>query len=41
MEKDYRGSTKFTEEQMNIYDIPYSYRDFCVDSYMNFLICMR
>ncbi|EAS01641.1 hypothetical protein TTHERM_00933300 (macronuclear) [Tetrahymena thermophila SB210] len=41
MEKDYRGSTKFSEEQMNIYDVPYSYRDFCVDQYMTYLICVR
>ena len=26
---------------MDVYDVPYIYRDSCVDDYMNYLICKR
>ncbi|KRX04376.1 hypothetical protein PPERSA_05637 [Pseudocohnilembus persalinus] len=41
MEKDYKGSKIYTEEQLNIYNVPYIYRDYCTDDYMNYLICAR
>mmetsp|Transcript_8449 Transcript_8449/g.9547 ORF Transcript_8449/g.9547 Transcript_8449/m.9547 type:complete len:98 (+) Transcript_8449:42-335(+) len=41
MDKDYIPSTKFSQETIDSYDIPYIYQDFCVNEEVEFVKCMR
>lgn len=41
MEKDYVESKRFSRETFENYDIPYAYRDLCVDDYVIYQKCLR
>ncbi len=41
MEKDYKKSKNFSDEMIESYDVPYIYKDFCLDDFMLYLQCMR
>lgn len=41
MEKDYAESKKYPKEILDVYNVAYIYRDYCVDDYMTYLICAR